>query len=72
MLAAYDRLRDRQNMVIAKSGERLTAQPDEVVAEHRTLMQHARDGAWEGFSNLLHEHLSLTRDTHGATTLNLH
>lgn len=58
MLAAYDRLRERQNTVIAKSGDRLAAAPAEVVAEHRELMELARDGKWEGFSDALHDHRS--------------
>ena len=62
MLAAYDRLRDRQNMVIAKSGDRLAAEPDAVVADHRALMEYARDGDWEAFSAALYSHLSLSQD----------
>ncbi|WP_202873836.1 GntR family transcriptional regulator [Kribbella speibonae] len=67
MLAAYDRLRERQNMVIAKSGDRLAKAPADVVAEHRSLMEHARDGDWDAFSNALYAHLSLN-DAHDAGT----
>lgn len=56
MLTAYDRLSDRQNIVIAKSGDRLAAQPREVVEEHRTLLNHARRGEWEAFAAALEAH----------------
>lgn len=59
MLAAYDRLSDRQSMVIGRSAGRLAAQPDEIVAEHRAMTEFARDGEWGAFSKALAQHLSL-------------
>jgi DNA-binding GntR family transcriptional regulator len=56
MLAAYDRLRDRQNLIIAKAGDRLAAEPDEVVQEHRAILEFARDGRWEELSTALYAH----------------
>lgn len=65
MLAAYDRLRDRQNMVIAKSGDRLAAEPDEVVFEHRAMMEYACAGDWVAFDAALSTHRSMDSDPEG-------
>lgn len=56
MLALYDRLKDRQYLSILGSAGRIRSEPREVVAEHRTLLEHASRGDWVAFASALDEH----------------
>ena len=56
MLAAYDRLQDRQLFSINQSAPRISGDPDLVLAEHRTLLEAALDGDRHGFSDALDVH----------------
>lgn len=56
MLTLYDRLQDRQYQSILGSAGRITADPEQVIAEHRTLLDHAVRGDWIGFTTALDQH----------------
>jgi DNA-binding GntR family transcriptional regulator len=58
MLALYDRLRDRQYLSIIGSAGRITEDPEQVIAEHRALLDYASRGDWVGFATALDEHQS--------------
>jgi DNA-binding GntR family transcriptional regulator len=56
MLAIYDRLQDRQQLSILRSSGRITGEPQQVLAEHRTLLEDARRGDWAAFATHLNDH----------------
>jgi len=56
MLSVYDRLQDQQQLSIVRSSDRITGEPDQVLAEHRTLLDDARRGDWSAFATHLHDH----------------
>jgi DNA-binding GntR family transcriptional regulator len=58
MLAVYDRLADRQYLSIIGSAGRITGDPQQVVGEHRTLLEHAGRGHWVAFASALESHQS--------------
>ncbi len=58
MLAIYDRLQDRQQLSIVRSSGRITGQPQQVLTEHRTLLEDARRGDWAAFAIHLNDHQS--------------
>ncbi|MBS9533730.1 GntR family transcriptional regulator [Mycobacterium sp. M1] len=57
MLAFYDRLQDHQYLSIIRNPT-VSHEPDLVLAEHRSLLDHAESGDWIAFSTLLREHQS--------------
>ena len=60
LLDLYDRLQDRQYLSIIRSSGRIVAHPDDVLAEHRTLIADALAGDWAGFATHLAEHQELS------------
>lgn len=56
MLGYYDRLRDRQLLSILRSTPALVANPEQVLDEHRELLDAAEAGDWAGFAGLLRTH----------------
>lgn len=56
MLEIYDRLQDRQYLSIARSTARITGDPEQVLAEHRGLLDDARRGDWADFAGHLADH----------------
>ena len=56
MLDIYDRLRDRHYLSIVRSAARISADPHQVLAEHRTLVDDARRGDWAAFATHLEDH----------------
>lgn len=62
LLELYDRLADRQRFLLFSYGDRLIERADEVLAEHRAMIDAARDGDAQALRGHLREHL---RDTYG-------
>src|SRR3712207_3279953 len=58
MLAIYDRLQDRQYLSIIGSAGRISGDPQQVVDEHRALLEHATRGDWVAFADALDVHQS--------------
>jgi DNA-binding GntR family transcriptional regulator len=56
MLSFYDRLSDRQYLSILRSAGRISSEPQQVIAEHRTLLDHASRGDWAAFATALEDH----------------
>ena len=56
MLEIYDRLQDRQHLSIIRSAERITGNPQQVLAEHRSLLEDARRGDWTALATDLGDH----------------
>ncbi len=56
MLDYYDRLRDRQLLSILRSRPTLVDQPEQVLDEHRRLLDAAEAGDWAGFATQLRSH----------------
>jgi DNA-binding GntR family transcriptional regulator len=56
LLSFYDRLQDRQYLSILRSAPRISSEPDEVIAEHRILLDHATRGDWTAFATALESH----------------
>ena len=56
MLAIYDRLRDRQYLSIIGSAGRISGEPQQVIEEHRALLEHASRGDWVAFAAALDAH----------------
>ena len=56
MLDVYDRLQDRQYLSIVRSADRISGDPDQVLAEHRVLLEDARRGDWTAFATHLGDH----------------
>jgi DNA-binding GntR family transcriptional regulator len=56
MLEVYDRLQDRQYLSIVRSADRISGDPDQVLAEHRVLLDDARRGDWTAFATHLGDH----------------
>jgi len=56
MLEVYDRLRDRQYLSIVRSAHRISGDPEQVLTEHRILLEDARRGDWTAFSTHLGDH----------------
>ncbi|MGZ0153561.1 GntR family transcriptional regulator [Kribbella sp. WER1] len=56
MLAMYDRLQDRQQLSIINSAGRITDEPEQVIEEHRGLLDDAEAGDWAAFATHLDEH----------------
>jgi DNA-binding GntR family transcriptional regulator len=56
MLQIYDSLQDRQHLSIVRSAERITGNPQQVLAEHRSLLHDARRGHWTAFARHLSDH----------------
>jgi DNA-binding GntR family transcriptional regulator len=65
MLEVYDRLADRQRLSIARSSQRITDEPAQILAEHRLLLEDARRGDWTSFATHLNDHQSRA---HGVET----
>jgi DNA-binding GntR family transcriptional regulator len=58
MLALYDRLQDRQYLSILGSAGRISSDPQQVIAEHKALLEHASQGDWVAFAAALDRHQS--------------
>ncbi len=58
LLEFVDRLRNRQRYLLISHGEGLLARCDEIIAEHRILIEDLRDGNIPAFSEHLRKHLS--------------
>ena len=58
MLSLYDRLQDRQYLSILRSAGRIAREPEQVIAEHRVLLDHAGRGDWVAFAAALDDHQS--------------
>jgi DNA-binding GntR family transcriptional regulator len=58
MLAIYDKLQDRQQLSILRSSQRITDEPQQILAEHRRLLGDARRGDWSSFGTHLDDHQS--------------
>jgi DNA-binding GntR family transcriptional regulator len=56
MLEVYDRLSDRQQLSIVRSAQRILADPEQVLAEHRVLAEDAGRGDWGAFGEHLEQH----------------
>ncbi|GAC56164.1 putative GntR family transcriptional regulator [Gordonia hirsuta DSM 44140 = NBRC 16056] len=56
MLDYYDRLRDRQLLAIVASRPTLSGDPQQVLDEHRRLLDAAEDGDWVEFARQLRNH----------------
>lgn len=56
MLETYDRLADRQRLSIARSSQRISDDPAQILAEHRRLLEDARRGDWTSFAAHLDAH----------------
>jgi DNA-binding GntR family transcriptional regulator len=65
MLSVYDKLQDLQHLSIIRSSQRITDEPTQVLAEHRTLLADARAGDWTAFATHLGDHQSRS---HGLET----
>ena len=64
MLSLYDRLKDRQYLSILGSAGRISSDPQQVIAEHRALLDHASRGDWVAFASALDQHQARS---HGLT-----
>lgn len=58
LLSFYDRLQDRQYLSIVRSAGRISSDPQQVMSEHRVLLDHAGRGDWLAFSAALETHQS--------------
>lgn len=67
MLSLYDRLQDRQLLSINQSAGRITGDPDQVLAEHRGLLDAALAGDGGAFADLLARHQSRSHGYEGAS-----
>lgn len=56
MLEVYDRLLDLQYLSIVRSVQRISGDPQRVLAEHRVLVADARRGDWTAFTTHLSDH----------------
>lgn len=56
MLSVYDRLQDKQAAAIARSSGTITGDIDQVIAEHRRLLDDALRGDWVTFARHLDDH----------------
>jgi len=57
MLEVYDRLQDRlQDLSIVRSADRISGDPEQVLGEHRVLVEDARRGDWTAFATHLGDH----------------
>jgi len=65
MLALYDRLQDRQQLTIVHSAPRISAEPEQVVTEHRMLLADAAAGDWAAFADHLDDHQSRSHALEG-------
>ncbi|GAA1594418.1 MULTISPECIES: GntR family transcriptional regulator [Kribbella] len=65
MLAMYDRLQDRQQLSIIRSADRITDDPQQVIEEHRGLLDDAEAGDWAAFATHLDEHQSRSHALEG-------
>ena len=59
----YDRLRDRQSLMIARRVSATPRQAEDILREHRQLVQHISRGKWDELDAALRTHLLAT---HGA------
>ncbi|WP_110204970.1 GntR family transcriptional regulator [Nocardioides daejeonensis] len=66
MLEIYDRLQDRQYLSIVRSAGRISEDPTQTLAEHRTLLEDARRGDWSAFATHLRDHQDRS---HGAESV---
>jgi DNA-binding GntR family transcriptional regulator len=66
MPAIYDRLRDRQYLSIIGSAGRISSDPQQVITEHRALLEHASRGDWTAFAADLDLHQSRSHGLQGA------
>ncbi|REF29675.1 GntR family transcriptional regulator [Calidifontibacter indicus] len=56
MLSVYDRLQDQQALSIVRSSGTITGDPEQVLGEHRRLLDDALRGDWVAFSTHLDDH----------------
>ncbi|KRC51929.1 hypothetical protein ASE16_02350 [Leifsonia sp. Root227] len=63
ILEFYDRLRDRQSLMIARGLSTTGDRARRIIDEHRGLIRHIRDGQWRELDDALRSHLLAT---HGA------
>jgi DNA-binding GntR family transcriptional regulator len=56
MLSFYDRLQDRQYLSTLRSASRIAGDPQQIMTEHRALLDHATRGDWAAFTTALDEH----------------
>ena len=64
MPAIYDRLRDRHLSIIGSAG-RISSDPQQVITEHRALLEHASPGDWTAFAADLDFHQSRSHGLQG-------
>jgi DNA-binding GntR family transcriptional regulator len=62
LLDFYDRLRDRQALLISRRLSSATRQAAQILAEHRELVSYLDDARWDDFQAGLRAHLLVTRD----------
>jgi DNA-binding GntR family transcriptional regulator len=60
LLELNDRLADRQRFLLFSHGDRLLARCNDIIAEHKTLVEHLRKGDAPGFAEALRGHLTDT------------
>lgn len=65
MSATYARLQDRQRFSMTHHEATITEDPDQVLADHRAVLQAAVDGDWVRFAQILDQH---QRDSYGLPT----
>jgi DNA-binding GntR family transcriptional regulator len=56
----YDRLRDRQSLMIARRVSATPRQAEDILREHRQLVQHISQGKWDELDAALRTHLLAT------------
>lgn len=61
LIELYDRLADRQRFSLYATGPGMMARSEEILAEHRALVEHLRAGEAGAFADLLHDHIEETR-----------
>ncbi|WP_436697666.1 GntR family transcriptional regulator [Nocardioides sp. BYT-33-1] len=67
MLAMYDRLQDRQLLSINQSAGRIVGEPQQVLAEHRGLLDAALAGDSARFADLLERHQARSHGFEGGS-----
>lgn len=58
LLELYDRLADRHRFLLFAAGERLLGRCEEIIAEHRALVEYLRSGDAESFASVLRGHIA--------------